>query len=265
MTRVTNFGRKRTYLEAGFAATLAETADPAVLAAMDEPATENAPPMKKKRSKQEGDSKTTFGGKNNTHSKQGKSKASRAAASELRRQQRIAERDALTTCFACRERGHAARNCPKTKIQDANGKTGRNVVGICYRCGSTKHTLSKCKKPSDPSNPLPFASCFVCSGQGHLASACPQNKERGVYPNGGCCKICGDTSHLAKDCELRKKDLTHNPSVFVVDKDVGVGADEDGFHVFKRKHYEVEQDEKAARRQAVSQNPPVRKKKVVHF
>lgn len=151
------------------------------------------------------------------------------------------------------------------------------------RCGSTKHTLSKCKKPSDLSNPLPFASCFVCSGQGHLASACPQNKGKGVYPHGGCCKICGDTSHLAKDCELRKKgrhllhdlgswqltfhllDLTHNPSVFVVDKDVGVGADEDGFHVFKRKHYEVEQDEKAARRQAVSQNPPVRKKKVVHF
>ncbi len=75
MTRITNFGRKRTYLEAGFAATLAETADPAVLAAMDEPATENAPPMKKKRSKQEGDSnsKTMFSGKNNTHLKQGKS------------------------------------------------------------------------------------------------------------------------------------------------------------------------------------------------
>lgn len=265
MTRVTNFGRKRTYLEAGFTTTLAKTADPAVLTAVDERTTENAPPMKKKRSRQEGDSTTAFGGGNNTHLRQGKTKASRAAASEHRRQQRIAERDALTTCFACRERGHAARNCPRTKIQDANGKTGRNAVGICYRCGSTKHTLSKCKKPSDPSNALPFASCFVCSGQGHLASACPQNREKGVYPNGGCCKICGDTSHLAKDCELRKKDLTHNPSVFVVDKDVGVGADEDGFHVFKRKHYEVEQDEKAARRQAVSQNPPVRKKKVVHF
>ncbi|KAK0483635.1 hypothetical protein IW261DRAFT_969550 [Armillaria novae-zelandiae] len=262
MTRVTNFGRKRTYLEAGFTTTLAETADPADLAMVDEPTTENAPPTKKKRSKH---STTGFDDRNDINLKQAKTKASRAAASEHRRQQRIAERDALTTCFACRERGHAARNCPKTKIQDANGKTQRNVVGICYRCGSTKHTLSRCKKPSDPSNPLPFAACFVCSGQGHLASACPQNKEKGVYPNGGCCKICRDTSHLAKDCELRKKDLTHNPSVFVVDEDVGAGADEDGFHVFKRKHYEVEQDEKAARRQAVSQNPPVRKKKVVHF
>lgn len=79
MTRITNFGRKRTYLEAGFAATLAEPADPAVLAAMDEPATENAPPMKKKRSKQEGDSKTAFGRKNNTHLKQGKSTYSASA------------------------------------------------------------------------------------------------------------------------------------------------------------------------------------------
>ncbi|KAK0210763.1 hypothetical protein DFS33DRAFT_1378745 [Desarmillaria ectypa] len=267
MTRVTNFGRKRTYLEAGFAATPADPADPAVLEAMDEPIAKNVPPKERKRSKQEGNSKAAVDGRNSIHLKQGKVKASRAAASELRRQRRIAERDALTTCFACRERGHAARNCPKTKMQDANGKTGKNVVGICYRCGSTKHTLSKCKKPSDPSNPLPFASCFVCSGQGHLASSCPQNKDKGVYPNGGCCKVCGDSSHLAKDCELRKKDLTHNPSVFVIDEGVGVGADEDGFHVFKRKHYEVEQDEKTAQRQAVpsNQNLPVRKKKVVHF
>ena len=73
------------------------------------------------------------------------------------------------------------------------------------RCGSTRHTLSRCKKPADTENPMPFASCFVCSGKGHLASACPQNKAKGVYPNGGCCKICGDTSHLAKDCGLRRQ------------------------------------------------------------
>jgi len=76
---------------------------------------------------------------------------------------------------------------------------------LIFRCGSTRHTLSRCKKPEDPLNPLPFASCFVCSGKGHLASSCPQNKDKGVYPDGGCCKLCGETSHLAKNCDLRKK------------------------------------------------------------
>lgn len=75
---------------------------------------------------------------------------------------------------------------------------------LVHRCGSNKHSLSRCKKPEDPGNRFPFASCFVCSGKGHLAGSCPQNKEKGVYPNGGCCKLCGETTHLAKDCALRK-------------------------------------------------------------
>ena len=76
---------------------------------------------------------------------------------------------------------------------------------IYHRCGSKRHTLSRCKKPSNPADPFPYASCFVCKGKGHLASTCPQNKSKGVYPNGGSCKLCGDTSHLAKDCGIRQK------------------------------------------------------------
>ena len=150
---------------------------------------------------------------------------------EQRRLKRIQEKLAVTTCFACREKGHAAKDCPKASTLTSEGDEGaeanpqlRNSVGICYRwvrpialrllllrmffrCGSSKHSLSRCRKPPNPEDPFPFASCFVCSGKGHLAGACPQNKAKGVYPNGGACKICGDTSHLAKDCQIRRNGM----------------------------------------------------------
>jgi zinc finger CCHC domain-containing protein 9 len=154
----------------------------------------------------------------------------RAPRSEARRQKRIAGRQAETTCFACREKGHMAIDCPVAggNVDNKNrDESRRKIVGICYRyvcfssfrsfiilritlrcayrCGSTRHTLARCKKPIDESNPLPFACCFISSGKGHLASSCPQNGNKGIYPNGGRCKLCGDTpAHLARNCGLRK-------------------------------------------------------------
>ena len=146
----------------------------------------------------------------------------RKEASENRRRRRMTERHANTTCFACREKGHAVQDCPKIadgSIKPPEKKSGfsaTGVVGICYRCGSRKHRLSACReKVSDPSNPLPFASCFVCNGNGHLASQCPENKEKGVYPNGGSCKLCGETDHLARDCKLRDKGAIDMPGFTV--------------------------------------------------
>ncbi|GJE92796.1 hypothetical protein PsYK624_089530 [Phanerochaete sordida] len=178
----------------------------------------------------------------------------RKAASEQRRLKRIQERHAQTTCFACRETGHAARDCPKAlEGGDENGARaplGRSVVGICYRCGSKRHSLARCKAAVDPANPLPFASCFVCSGRGHLAGACPQNAGRGVYPNGGCCKLCGETTHLAKHCGMRKQEVGAT-SVFV-GTGTEAGADEDDFHTFKRKTAEVAREEKSDERRKKS-------------
>lgn len=50
-------------------------------------------------------------------------------ATEARRLRRIEEKASATICFACRETGHAAKNCPKNSA--TNGEKG---VGICYRC-----------------------------------------------------------------------------------------------------------------------------------
>jgi len=118
------------------------------------------------------------------------------------------ERCGHMTCFACRELGHSAKDCPSIRTaadRDGSMTTKTDtVVGICYRCGSRKHNLARCRQPEQPDNPLPFSSCFVCSGRGHLASSCPKNNGKGVYPNGGSCKLCGETTHLARDCTLRK-------------------------------------------------------------
>lgn len=56
-------------------------------------------------------------------------------SSEMRRQKRIEERFANTTCFACREKGHAAKDCPTVKSENGVEAKGRSkgVVGICYR------------------------------------------------------------------------------------------------------------------------------------
>ncbi|KAF9793407.1 hypothetical protein BJ322DRAFT_1134429 [Thelephora terrestris] len=211
------------------------------------------------------------GGKN-----KGKSRAlqDRKEASEKRRRRRIAERNVNTTCFACREKGHAVQDCPKIADgsikppENQSGFSATGVVGICYRCGSRKHRLSACReKVSDPSDPLPFASCFVCNGNGHLASRCPKNQEKGVYPNGGSCKLCGETDHLARNCKLRDKAVVNNTAF--LGTGVEAGADEDDFHTFKRKSAEVDKEQKVAERVQKSrlknQVRTPKEKKVVNF
>jgi len=275
MTRITSFGIKRTYLQAGLSEepqkpqTSEENPDvlPTDIQTGDGD-NEVRPKKKRKRTKKSqrngGNETVTKGSSDETEaisvvsgdtdnkvpdnkeqkrpSKEGKKKKkiklTREAASELRRQKRIAERNAMTTCFACRAKGHAAKDCP----QNSGRKSNAHIVGICYRCGSAKHTLTRCRKPLDPVDPMPFASCFVCKGKGHIASACPENKERGVYPNGGACKLCGETSHLAKDCGLRKQDAVQDSILVGLGQEAG--ADEDDFHILKRRKTEVEREER---------------------
>ncbi|KAI6040211.1 hypothetical protein EDC04DRAFT_1523080 [Pisolithus marmoratus] len=266
MTRVTNFGRKRTYLQAGFASGESSTWSRGPSPTETPTTSEGSSKKRRKIKAHTGSQKDNSDGPasadkdqsssehQNPTSKSTKNKRARNTSlppsnkhmqrSELRRLKRITMRQENTTCFVCREKGHAAKDCTKTAGDARAGEGSKNVVGLCYRCGSTRHTLSRCKKPEDPLNPLPFASCFVCFSKGHLASSCPKNAEKGIYPNGGCCKLCGEKTHLAKDCELRKRDRSGTAANKIFGTGNEAGADEDDFHVFKRKNVEVSNDEK---------------------
>ncbi|KAH9018997.1 hypothetical protein EDB85DRAFT_2009910 [Lactarius pseudohatsudake] len=307
MTRYTNAGRKRTYVQASFdpndhetlttaaSASGPDSSDP--LQAQQEARVGTSPePSRKRRRrskvgseekivadddgndkpvvKSEKTKKALAKLKAKERAKRAKKTAAdRAAASETRRLKRKVERCANTTCFACREVGHSAKDCPSVLPGTGDGatKTTKNLIGICYRCGSRKHNLARCRKPPEPDGSLPFASCFVCSGRGHLAGSCPDNSGKGVYPNGGSCKLCGETAHLAKDCTLRTK-TDGGAAATLLGTGREAGADEDDFLMIRRRNLEIDRDErkeaKALRAADVvkaSGRTSVKPNKVVHF
>ncbi|KAJ1020145.1 hypothetical protein NDA16_004425 [Ustilago loliicola] len=198
---------------------------------------------------------------------------------DARREERADQRQSKLKCFACRGMGHSAKDCPNAldaqsislkNSDNAGGDTpmiGRDAVGICFRCGSTEHTLSKCRKSALKNDELPYATCFICHSKGHLSSKCPNNAGRGVYPEGGSCKLCSSVEHLAKDCPLalrnegkskrgdaEAKKLVNQVIVGSTKEERGLGGDEDNFHNFARKRAQVEVEgksvgEKTAKRQ----------------
>ena len=47
-------------------------------------------------------------------------------------------------CFHCRKPGHGIADCPAALENQGMG------TGICYRCGSAEHEITKCKANVDP-------------------------------------------------------------------------------------------------------------------
>ncbi|NWX14182.1 ZCHC9 protein, partial [Aegotheles bennettii] len=101
-------------------------------------------------------------------------------------------------CFHCREPGHGVADCPAVLESQDMG------TGICYRCGSTEHDISKCKAKVDPAvGAFPYAKCFICGEMGHLSRSCPDNP-KGLYAEGECCRLCGSVEHFKKDCPAKQ-------------------------------------------------------------
>lgn len=185
MTRVTNFGRKRKYLEAGFAtdSTTTPSEHPASeVNTLEGGQGDSAHPKKRKRTKKSkrdgGDEQTSGGveaeGETGVEGKGGGPSAGQKMSkmmkkrggvksgqklyfiihcgrlivfswlgvaisgyqrrTEQRRTKRIADRQADTVCFACRAKGHAAKDCPGVAGEGGeHQKNANTMVGICYR------------------------------------------------------------------------------------------------------------------------------------
>ncbi|NXF07064.1 ZCHC9 protein, partial [Smithornis capensis] len=113
---------------------------------------------------------------------------------ESRRVRRQERKKSAMVCFHCREPGHGVADCPAVLESQDMG------TGICYRCGSTEHDISKCRAKVDPAaGPFPYAKCFICGEMGHLSRSCPDNP-KGLYAEGGGCRLCGSVEHFRKDC-----------------------------------------------------------------
>ncbi|XP_056369804.1 zinc finger CCHC domain-containing protein 9 [Oenanthe melanoleuca] len=149
------------------------------------------PRARSRRRKKEYENQDVNGFGQRREEEEARRKDRRRESRRLRRQER--KKNAMV-CFHCREPGHGVADCPAVLESQDMG------TGICYRCGSTEHDLSKCRAKVDPAaGPFPYAKCFICGEMGHLSRSCPDNP-KGLYAEGGGCKLCGSVEHFKKDC-----------------------------------------------------------------
>jgi zinc finger CCHC domain-containing protein 9 len=151
----------------------------------------------------------------------------KAQKTEDRRQGRVQDRNSNTTCFACRAKGHAAKDCPNVLLAAANtdlgheeveeqpsgdsrglkrkkGKKGADLAGSSGRC---YRQVSKVPYIALTDFDVP-ASLLRCDSSEHPLSRCPKPPSVGLpYAH---CFICLEKGHLASKCPSNSRGIYPN-------------------------------------------------------
>eukprot|EP01090_Pellita_catalonica_P005444 TRINITY_DN1545_c0_g1_i2.p1 TRINITY_DN1545_c0_g1~~TRINITY_DN1545_c0_g1_i2.p1 ORF type:complete len:353 (-),score=39.60 TRINITY_DN1545_c0_g1_i2:79-1137(-) len=130
-------------------------------------------------------------------------------------------------CYACKEEGHFANNCPSRGNGGGRGNVegGPGRFGACYKCGEEGHWSNNC-----PQNQASGrgggggggrgGSCYSCGEEGHWSNNCPKKNSSGSryggasgsaggYSRGGggssssrsgACYKCGEEGHWSNNC-----------------------------------------------------------------
>ncbi|KAG8694253.1 hypothetical protein FRC09_009970 [Ceratobasidium sp. 395] len=196
MTRYTNTGRKRTYLEAGFGD------DASVSNPTHEHTYNNSETFKPGPAANKGKDKAKL--------RRTKDEIERKHSSETRRLRRVDARQSGTVCFACREKGHAAKDCPKSSILGDDGLP-RETVGMWFR----ETLIIEVQKAREPQEPTSLCVLFR------------------VFAKRSPCFILSE-----------KRWARHISKRWLLGEHTG-GADEDDFHSLKRRRAIVDQEEKS--------------------
>ncbi|KAJ9121684.1 hypothetical protein QFC22_002304 [Naganishia vaughanmartiniae] len=151
----------------------------------------------------------------------------KAQKTEDRRQGRVQDRNTNTTCFACRAKGHAAKDCPNVLLAAANTDLGQDEVEEQPSADSRGLKRKKGKKGADLAGSSgrcyrqAFAVLYIalftpnlqpwlhrCDSSEHPLSRCPKPPSVGLpYAH---CFICLEKGHLASKCPSNSRGIYPN-------------------------------------------------------
>ncbi|KAL7424131.1 hypothetical protein Q5752_001716 [Cryptotrichosporon argae] len=163
---------------------------------------------------------------------------------DVRREARIADKQASTTCFACRQRGHAARDCPNVleaamgahgsaamlevggvveAVQreaeseageaggaEAGGETG-GEDGVKGKKGKGKKDRGKVKaKEGANGGEVTGGKCYRCNSASHALSRCPKRIDPADPTPFATCFVCLERGHLSAACPANPRGVYVN-------------------------------------------------------
>jgi hypothetical protein len=99
-------------------------------------------------------------------------------------------------CFKCGQRGHKARACRNSKMEEGtrsrgSGGTGGEIVHkSCFGCGERGHQVRDCQESGPRKKERTSEECFGCGKLGHMVRDCHETRggrDREARQQGGNC------------------------------------------------------------------------------